>query len=131
MALLLASVKMKVPARCNRRECQGRKTLTVHTNRRDAADLIVNATLCKKCKEGYYYIDWYRFDNGKKDNAPNCKNPNCRYMPRRKNGSLMTFHRISAEGCADNVNYRKQIYERGHVKNSPHPKNSDIYEIPF
>jgi len=67
----------KIPARCNRRECQARRNLSKRP------ELYVRWPTCHylHCK-GKMYVDEYRLRRGPKDHAPTCY-MNCLPYPHR------------------------------------------------
>lgn len=101
------------PARCNRRDCQARRTLSKHPA------LYREWPRCR-CG-GRLYVDWYRLKKGPRDNAPVCKARGSCPHP-------VPVHRVSSEGCAG---YNDWITARNTAPRSRHSPIPPGEWVPF
>lgn len=94
--------------RCNRRQCQARRTLP------KAPWLYKKWPECPDNCGGTLYVDWYRTNRGKKD-----REPLCRDYP----------HKVNSKNCKRREDYELERAAKPRSKHSPH-KSEDI-EAPF
>lgn len=100
---------MRIPARCNKRECQARRNLSKRPQ------LYVRWPRCHLpgCS-GRMYVDEYRLRKGPNDKAPKC-HENCLPYP----------HRHDTKGCMHYDEYILDRAVRGRVTNSPVKEDGD------
>lgn len=74
-------------------------------------------------------VDEYRLRKGPKDNAPKCKDDNCRLLIAKHLARPLMHHRVSTKGCLGYEDYRLNILARGTTTHSPFQHSET--ECPF
>lgn len=118
----------KIPARCNRRTCQGRRNI-------DAKYL--NAApeqmpTCTKCGEGRMYVDRYRLKGLDAQHQPRCTDPHCplNEVHALANNGRTFAHTTATRGCTGYADYvaNSAINDSKH---KPFRDNEPTKEAPF
>ena len=103
---------MRYPCRCNRRNCQARRSLAKRP------ELYRKWPTCP-CG-GKLYVDWYRFHKGKHDQPPRCRSSAC---------ILSWFpHHVATAECYGNAAY---LAERNAAPRSKHSPIPAVEWVPF
>lgn len=105
---------MKIPARCNQRNCQTRRNL----NR--LPEQYIKWPICNMAGcDGKMYVDTYRMSKGAKDHPPLCKEL-CYPYP----------HRVDSPNCVGRTDYVLGA-SLADSKHSPHQHHDTQHEAPF
>lgn len=86
---------MRYPCRCNRRDCQARRTLSMRPEE------YINHPSCHRpgCT-GKMYVDEYRLAGGKNDRAPTCRSEDCYPYPHGMNSPHCKYREDFIIGAA-------------------------------
>lgn len=105
---------MKYPCRCNRRDCQARRTLNKHP------DAYKRPPRCHGCRHGTMYLDKYRKARGAKDNPPVCYD-DCYHYP----------HRTNSKHCKHREDWKLERSLAPKSRHDPYQHHESPEEAPF